>query len=80
MQKRKHEEENDSAITRKRDSRFKCSDLIVLGLPFKTNEETVREYFSTYGELLLVQVSFLKFISYDAFLNAVTVIFDFGRS
>lgn len=35
----------------------RCSDLIVLGLPWKSNEDDLRRYFSTFGELLLVQVS-----------------------
>ena len=31
-------------------------DLIVLGLPYKTSEETCRKYFSKYGELTLCEV------------------------
>jgi TAR DNA-binding protein 43 len=34
----------------------KCSDLIVLGLPFKSTEDEIRAYFSQFGELVLVQV------------------------
>uniref|UniRef100_A0A8C9K2N8 TAR DNA-binding protein 43 n=1 Tax=Panthera tigris altaica TaxID=74533 RepID=A0A8C9K2N8_PANTA len=34
----------------------KTSDLIVLGLPWKTTEQDLREYFSTFGEVLMVQV------------------------
>jgi RNA recognition motif-containing protein len=37
-------------------SEKKCSDLIVLGLPWKSSEEDLRNYFSKFGELLLVQV------------------------
>ncbi|XP_033754226.1 TAR DNA-binding protein 43-like [Pecten maximus] len=55
----------------------RCSDLIVLGLPWKTNEKELREYFSKYGDLLLVQVKrdpktqyskgfgFIRFAEYD---------------
>lgn len=34
----------------------RCSDLIVLGLPWKSTEEDLRKYFSNFGELLMVQV------------------------
>lgn len=55
----------------------KCSDLIVLGLPWKSSEDDLRNYFSKFGELLLVQVKkdpktsqskgygFIRFSSYD---------------
>lgn len=38
------------------DARNKCSDLIVLGLPWKSSEEDLKSYFGQFGELLLVQV------------------------
>ncbi|XP_022344193.1 TAR DNA-binding protein 43-like isoform X1 [Crassostrea virginica] len=56
----------------------RCSDLIVLGLPWKSNEDDLRRYFSTFGELLLVQVKrdpktgaskgfgFIRFLEYDS--------------
>ena len=34
----------------------KCTDLIVLGLPWKTTENELREYFEQYGEVVLAQV------------------------
>lgn len=34
----------------------KCTDLIVLNLGWKVDEETLRSYFATFGELVLVQV------------------------
>lgn len=34
----------------------KCSDLIVLGLPWKTTENELREYFEPFGEVLMAQV------------------------
>ena len=33
-----------------------CSDLIVLGLPWKSTEDDLRSYFSQFGDLVLVQV------------------------
>ena len=34
----------------------RCSDLIVLGLPWKSTEDDLRRYFAGFGDLLLVQV------------------------
>jgi TAR DNA-binding protein 43 len=42
------------------ESKQKCSDLIVLGLPWKTTEQQLREYFEAYGEVLMAQVSNIK--------------------
>ena len=33
-----------------------CRDLIVLGLPYKTNEEELKMYFSQFGELTVAMV------------------------
>lgn len=64
-------------------ARARCSDLIVLGLPWKTGEDAVREYFAAFGDLLMVQVKrdaksglskgfgFVKFSSYEAQLRAL---------
>lgn len=64
-------------------ARPRCSDLIVLGLPWRTGEDAVREYFSAFGELLMVQVKrdartglskgfgFVKFAEYEAQLRAL---------
>lgn len=40
----------------------KTSDLIVLGLPWKTTEQDLKDYFSTFGEVIMVQVSMSPFI------------------
>jgi len=42
----------------------KCTDLIVLGLPFKSSEEELKQYFSQYGQLVLVQVVFIVLLSF----------------
>ena len=57
--KRKGEDglENPTVKTKRLD-KLKCSDLIILGLPWKSTEEDLRTYFSQFGELLMVQVSF----------------------
>ena len=41
--------------------RLKCSDLIVLGLPWKTSEQDLRAYFESFGELLMAQVILFKY-------------------
>lgn len=69
---------NTSIKPYKRYERQKCSDLIVLGLPWKSNEEDLRKYFQQFGELLMVQVKkdpksgqskgfgFVRFAEYDS--------------
>jgi RNA recognition motif-containing protein len=50
--------ENSTAKTKRMEMRLKCSDLIVLGLPWKTSEQDLRVYFENFGELLMAQVRF----------------------
>lgn len=83
--KRKGEEglEKPSAKTKKVE-KLKCSDLIVLGLPWKSTEEDLKEYFTQFGELLMVQVKrdlktnrskgfgFVRFGEYDAQLRCLS--------
>lgn len=60
----------------------KCTDLIVLGLAWKTGEQALREYFETFGEVLMVQVKkdskgqskgfgFVRFSSYETQLRVL---------
>lgn len=44
-----------SAVKMKRGD-MKTSDLIVLGLPWKTSEQDLKDYFTTFGEVIMVQV------------------------
>ena len=69
--------ENSTAKTKRIESRARCTDLIVLGLPWKTTEDSLRTYFETYGEVLMTQIKkdvksgqskgfgFVRFGSYD---------------
>jgi len=50
--------ENSTAKTKRMETKLRCTDLIVLGLPWKTTEQNLREYFETFGEVLMAQVSF----------------------
>lgn len=48
--------ENSTAKTKRIETKLRCTDLIVLGLPWKTTEQNLREYFETFGEVLMAQV------------------------
>lgn len=57
--KRKSDDHGDNANSvpkNKRVEKSKCSDLIVLGLPWKTTESELRDYFKEFGEVLMAQV------------------------
>lgn len=53
--------ENSTAKTKRMETKLRCTDLIVLGLPWKTTEQNLREYFETFGEVLMAQVSLFVF-------------------
>ena len=38
------------------DSGERTSDLIILGLPWKTSEDDIREYFEPFGEIMMIQL------------------------
>lgn len=60
--KRKADEDSlDSKMKQKRFDKKTCTDLIVLNLPWRADEETLRDYFSQYGDLVMIQVGF-KFL------------------
>lgn len=70
--------ENSTAKTKRMETKLKCSDLIVLGLPWKTTEQQLREYFETYGEVLMAQVCgfllvFYKVKSQEASFRSLTI-------
>ncbi|XP_046381381.1 TAR DNA-binding protein 43-like isoform X2 [Haliotis rufescens] len=83
--KRKVEEPWDSLqLKTKRVEKQRCSDLIVLGLPWKSTEEDLRKYFSQFGDLLMVQVKkdpktgqskgfgFVRFAEYEAQVKCIS--------
>ncbi|XP_075228910.1 TAR DNA-binding protein 43-like [Lycorma delicatula] len=47
--------ENSTAKTKRTETKMKCTDLIILGLPWKTSEQQLREYFESFGEVLMAQ-------------------------
>lgn len=51
--------ENSTAKTKRMETKMKCTDLIILGLPWKTSEQQLREYFESFGEVLMAQVGCL---------------------
>ncbi|XP_055385555.1 TAR DNA-binding protein 43 [Condylostylus longicornis] len=70
--------ENSTAKTKRIETRLRCTDLIVLGLPWKTTEQSLREHFEEFGEVLMAQIKkdvksgqskgfgFIRFGSYEA--------------
>ncbi|CAG9854288.1 unnamed protein product [Phyllotreta striolata] len=70
--------ENSTAKTKRMETKLRCTDLIVLGLPWKTTEQNLREYFEAFGEVLMAQVKkdpktgqskgfgFIRFASYES--------------
>ena len=63
--KRKSDEHlENSTAKNKRVEKNKCSDLIVLGLPWKTTEQELRDYFEPFGEVLMAQVIKFSFWSH----------------
>ncbi|XP_024868085.1 TAR DNA-binding protein 43 isoform X1 [Temnothorax curvispinosus] len=75
--------ENSTAKTKRMETKLRCTDLIVLGLPWKTTEQNLREYFETFGEVLMAQVKkdaksgqskgfgFIRFGSYESQLRCL---------
>lgn len=56
--KRKMDEIDASSATKIKRGDQKTSDLIVLGLPWKTTEQDLKDYFGTFGEVIMVQVRY----------------------
>ncbi|KAH8869130.1 TAR DNA-binding protein 43 [Schistosoma japonicum] len=55
--KRKADEDSwDSKMKQKRFDKKTCTDLIVLNLPWRADEDTLRDYFSQYGDLVMIQI------------------------
>lgn len=58
--KRKMDEMDAASAVKIKRGIQKTSDLIVLGLPWKTTEQDLKDYFGTFGEVIMVQVSMNK--------------------
>ena len=68
----------------KSSSQPKCCDLIVLGLPIKTTECELKDYFEQFGEVLMTQIKkdtksglskgfgFIRFIDYDTQMRVIS--------
>ena len=54
--KRKMDEIDAASAVKIKRGFQKTSDLIVLGLPWKTTEQDLKDYFTTFGEVIMVQV------------------------
>ena len=64
IEKRKGDSLENPTVKTKKLDKLKCSDLIVLGLPWKSTEDDIRKYFSAFGELTMVQVNGVKICSF----------------
>ena len=53
----------------------KCTDLIVLGLPFKSSEDDLKQYFSQFGDLVLVQVQSLSLSCFVTFVFLTVMLY-----
>lgn len=62
-------DEIDASSAKMKRGDQKTSDLIVLGLPWKTTEQDLKEYFATFGDVIMVQVNILLTLNYS--LNCV---------
>ncbi|XP_049887651.1 TAR DNA-binding protein 43-like [Pectinophora gossypiella] len=83
--KRKMEDvspENSAAKTKRLEKKLACSDLICLGLPWKSTEESIRQYFEQFGEVVMVQLKrdkngsfkgfgFIRFATYASQMRAL---------
>ncbi|KAG7304396.1 hypothetical protein JYU34_011336 [Plutella xylostella] len=83
--KRKMEDvspENSAAKTKRLEKKLICSDLICLGLPWKATEETIKQYFEQFGEVVMVQLKrdkngtfkgfgFIRFATYASQMRAL---------
>jgi len=52
--------ENPTAKTKRLETKLKCSDLVVLNIPYNYDEQKLKEYFGQFGELLMLQVIIIK--------------------
>ncbi|XP_064778975.1 TAR DNA binding protein, like isoform X2 [Oncorhynchus masou masou] len=54
--KRKMDEMDAASAVKMKRGIDRTSDLIILGLPWKTSEQDLKDYFATFGEVIMVQV------------------------
>uniref|UniRef100_A0A8C4Q9U5 RRM domain-containing protein n=1 Tax=Eptatretus burgeri TaxID=7764 RepID=A0A8C4Q9U5_EPTBU len=85
QEKRKLEESDAVTAAKLLRSEPRISDLVVLGLPFSTNEEELKDYFSAFGSVVLSQVKndpvtgkskgfgFVRFADYESQLKAMSM-------
>ena len=77
VKRRLRDSDDEQSENRKRLEKTKCSDLIILNIPFTTTEAVLRDYLESQGETLMVQLKtdvvtgrskgygFVRFKNYD---------------
>ncbi|XP_065215918.1 TAR DNA-binding protein 43-like [Planococcus citri] len=83
--KRKSDDNNDNLVAKtKRIYCMKCTDLIVLGIPWDLSEHRLRTYFEQFGELLMAMIKkdsktgqskgygFIRFANYESQVRALS--------
>ncbi|XP_055515365.1 TAR DNA-binding protein 43-like [Leucoraja erinacea] len=82
--KRKMDETDASSAVKVKRAVQKTSDLIVLGLPCKTTDQDLKDYFSTFGEVVMAQVKkdiktgnakgfgFIRFTEYETQMKVMS--------
>ncbi|XP_077459117.1 TAR DNA binding protein, like isoform X1 [Stigmatopora argus] len=82
--KRKMDEIDAASAVKVKRGYQKTSDLIVLGLPWKTTEQDLKDYFTTFGEVIMVQIKrdantgnskgfgFVRFTEYETQVKVIS--------
>lgn len=69
--------ENPTAKTKRLETKLKCSDLVVLNIPYTYDEQKLKEYFGQFGELLMLQVFIMSSILINPIIKCLVTLFSY---